>query len=284
MRRSRDSQQAYFVLNMRTDAEPSLMENAARAQAPEAPEDTRFTLLDCPIDNLSMKEVLERIEGFIHSRTPHQHIAINVHKFVQAYQDPKLHEVVQQCHLSCADGQPVIWLSQLMGRPLKLRITGIDLMMQLLTVAANKNYRVYFLGAHHAVVSAVVERCQDHYPRLQVAGYRDGYWKPDEEPEVVEAIRQARPDILFVALGSPQKEFFIHQHLHHLQVPFAMAVGGSFDILAGRTKRAPEWIQRNGLEWFWRVLQEPRRMWWRYCRDGLVFTYLVLREFLRRLQ
>ena len=272
------------MLNMRSDAEGSLLGSAAPAQATAAPLDQRFTLLDCPIDNLSLKEVLERIEGFIHRRTPHQHIAINVHKVVQAYRDPKLHKVVQQCHLSCPDGQPLIWLARLMGRPLKLRITGIDLMMQLLTLAANKHYRVYFLGARHAVVSAVVERCQGHYSGLQVAGYRDGYWKPDQEPEVVEAIRQARPDILFVALGSPQKEFFIHQHLDHLQVPFAMAVGGSFDVLAGRTKRAPVWMQRNGLEWFWRVLQEPRRMWWRYFRDGLVFTYLVLREFLRRLQ
>lgn len=272
------------MLNMRTDAERRLLRSAAPEQAPGASLDGRFTMFDCPIDNLSLKEVLERIEGFIYERTPHQHIAINVHKVVQAYRDPKLHEVVQQCHLSCADGQPLIWLSQLMGKPLKSRITGIDLMMQLLTLAATKNYRVYFLGARHAIVSAVVERCQSHHSRLQVAGYRDGYWKPDEEPEVVETIRQARADILFVALGSPQKEFFIHQHLHHLQVPFAMAVGGSFDVLAGRTKRAPEWMQRNGLEWFWRVLQEPRRMWWRYCQDGVVFTYLVFREFLRRLQ
>ena len=272
------------MLNMRTDAERNLLGSAVPAQAPGTSLHRRFTLLDCPIDNLSLMEVLERIEGFIHARTPHQHIAINVHKVVQAYRDPKLHEVVQQCHLSCADGKPLIWLSQLMGKPLKSRITGIDLMMQLLTLAADKRYRVYFLGARHAVVSAVVERYQSRYSRLQVAGYRHGYWKPDEEPEVVEAIRQARPDILFVALGSPQKEFFMHRHLHRLQVPFAMAVGGSFDVLAGRTKRAPEWMQRSGLEWFWRVLQEPRRMWWRYCRDGLFFTCLVLKELLRRLR
>ncbi len=272
------------MLKMQTDAERRLLRSAAPAQAPGASLDGRVTLFDCPIDNLSLQEVLERIEGFIYERTPHQHIAINVHKVVQAYRDPKLHAVVQQCHLSCADGQPLIWLSQLMGKPLKSRITGIDLMVQLLSLAANKNYRVYFLGARHAIVSAVVERCRCHYSGLQVAGYRDGYWKPDKELEVVEMIRQAKPDILFVALGSPQKEFFIHQHLHYLQVPFAMAVGGSFDVLAGRTKRAPEWMQRNGLEWFWRVLQEPRRMWWRYGRDGLVFSYLVLREFSRRLQ
>jgi N-acetylglucosaminyldiphosphoundecaprenol N-acetyl-beta-D-mannosaminyltransferase len=240
----------------------------------------RVMLLNCPIDNLSLDEALDRIKDFIRERKPHQHVAINVHKVVEAYQDPKLHEVVRRCHLSCADGQVLVWLSRLLGKPLKARVTGIDLMMDLLSLAAEKQYRVYFLGACQDVVSAVVERCLDRYPGLQVAGYRDGYWKPSQEFQVVEAVQQARPDILFVALGSPQKEFFIHKHLHRLQVPFAMAVGGSFDIIAGRIKRAPEWMQRMGFEWFWRVLQEPGRMWRRYCRDGAIFTYLVLREFL----
>ena len=243
---------------------------------------SRITLLDCPIDNLSLEEALRRIETFVGERTPHQHIAVNVHKMVLAQRDLRLREILKQCELACADGQPVLWLARLLNKPLKARITGIDLMERLLELAAQRGYRVYFLGARTDVLTKVVDECKQRYSGLRVAGWSDGYWEREEESRVVEDVRRKQPDILFVALGSPQKEFFIHAHRETLAVPFAMGVGGSFDVIAGKAKRAPLWMQHAGLEWSWRVLQEPGRMWKRYSRDGFVFAYLVLRALLRR--
>jgi N-acetylglucosaminyldiphosphoundecaprenol N-acetyl-beta-D-mannosaminyltransferase len=243
---------------------------------------SRITLLDCPIDNLSLEDALGRIETFVRERTPHQHIAVNVHKMVLAQRDSRLREILKQCELACADGQPVLWLARLLNKPLKARITGIDLMERLLELAAQRGYRVYFLGARTDVLTKVVDECKQRYSGLRVAGWSDGYWEPEEESRVVEDVRREQPDILFVALGSPQKEFFIHAHRETLAVPFAMGVGGSFDVIAGKAKRAPLWMQRAGLEWVWRVLQEPGRMWKRYSHDGFVFAYLVLRALLRR--
>jgi N-acetylglucosaminyldiphosphoundecaprenol N-acetyl-beta-D-mannosaminyltransferase len=243
---------------------------------------SRVTLLGTPIDNLSMEETLQRIESYIGQGTPHQHIAINVHKVASLHRDTRLREVVEQCDLVSADGQPIVWASRVLGRPLKARITGIDLMAQVVSLAARKNYKVYFLGSHPHVLTKVVEHYQRLYPSLRIVGWSDGYWTPAQESQIVAAIRNAKADILFVAMGSPKKEFFVHKHLRTIHVPFAMGVGGSFDVIAGKTRRAPVWMQRSGLEWFWRLSQEPQRLWRRYFSDGLVFSFLFTREFFFR--
>jgi N-acetylglucosaminyldiphosphoundecaprenol N-acetyl-beta-D-mannosaminyltransferase len=148
-----------------------------------------------------------------------------------------------------------------------------------LSLAAHKNYKVYFLGSFLEVVTKVVKHYQRLYPSLRIAGWSDGYWNPAQEPQIVAAIRDAQPDILFVAMSSPKKEFFLYKYLHTMQVPFAMGVGGSFDVIGGKRRRAPVWMQQSGLEWLWRVSQEPRRLWKRYFLDGLVFPFLCAREF-----
>jgi N-acetylglucosaminyldiphosphoundecaprenol N-acetyl-beta-D-mannosaminyltransferase len=255
---------------------------AHMARAPEGRPLERICLLGCPLDNLTTEEALARIEEFIQQGTPHQHVAINVSKIVMFHRDPQLRAIVLDSDLLCADGQPLVWLSRLAGTPLKGRLTGIDLMGLLLERAAKKRYRVYFLGGRPKVVAAAVGECRRRYPNLNVAGYRDGYWQPKDEVAVVAAIRQASPDLLLVALGSPQKELFIHRHRAALGVPFSMGVGGSFDVLAELTRRAPVWMRRAGLEWTWRIVQEPGRMWKRYARDGIWFGYLVAKQLLRR--
>jgi len=238
----------------------------------------RFQILGAPLDNVSMPEALERIEVFLREKVPRQHVSINVHKIVMLQRDPRLREVVEASDLATADGQPVVWAARLLGRPLKGRITGIDLMENLVALAAQKGYRVYFLGAQKEVVARAVDHYRSRYARLNVAGWADGYWSPAEEPRIVSEIERARPDILFVALNSPRKENFIHEHREQMRVPFAMGVGGAFAVAAGMVRRAPPWVQRTGLEWLWRMFQEPLRLSRRYSADGLAFASLFLRE------
>ena len=238
----------------------------------------RITLMGCQIDNLSMEETLQTIEGFIASGRPHQHVVVNVDKLVKAQQDPELRRIINDCALINADGMPVVWASRLLGRPLKERVAGVDLFDALMVRAAHKGWRVYLLGAREEVVSRVQQLYQQRFPRLVFAGWRNGYWTPEQEPEVVRHITEARADLLFVAISSPKKEQFLGAYQAQMRIPFAMGVGGSFDVAAGQVSRAPRWMQRCGLEWFYRFLQEPRRMFRRYFIEDMAFFGLLWRE------
>ena len=242
----------------------------------------KVTLFGVPVDNLTMAETLDRIEQFIHAGGVHQHVVLNVDKVVRLDRDPELRAAVLGCDLINADGQPVVWLSRLVGRPLKERVPGIDLFEQLLAQCAARGLRPFLLGASEPVVTRVVAVLQSRHTGLQLAGWRSGYWATTEEPVVIAHIKNARPDVLCVALGSPRQELFMRRWKQELQVPFLMGVGGSFDVVAGIKRRAPLWMQRVGLEWFYRLAQEPRRLWRRYLIDDLKFFPLALREWRSR--
>ena len=239
-------------------------------------------ILGCLVDNLNMEETLHRIETFIKEGGPHQHVVVNADKVVKASRDHALREIINECDLVNADGMPVVWASRLLGRPLKGRVAGIDLFQKILECASKKGWRVFFFGAREYVVRKVVDLCRSRYPSLKIAGHRNGYWQPDEEASVVEEIGAAKPDILFVAISSPKKEEFLRAHLKHLGIPFAMGVGGAFDVMAGLTTRAPLWMQKVGLEWFYRFLQEPRRMFRRYFVEDMYFFWLLVKEMVRK--
>jgi N-acetylglucosaminyldiphosphoundecaprenol N-acetyl-beta-D-mannosaminyltransferase len=239
----------------------------------------RITLMGCSIDNLSMEETLQTIEGFIHTGRPHQHVVVNVDKLVKASRDPELRQIINDCALINVDGMPVVWASRLLGKPLKERVAGVDLFEALMRRAGDKGWRVFLLGAKEEVVSKVAATYQHKYPRLVLAGYRNGYWKGElEEAQVVEQIRDARPDLLFVAISSPKKEQFLGRYQAEMKIPFAMGVGGTFDVAIGHVKRAPVWMQKSGLEWFYRFLQEPRRMFRRYFIEDMAFLRLFIKE------
>lgn len=242
----------------------------------------RIELMGCQIDNLSLEETLQTVEGFIASGRPHQHVVVNVDKLVKARKDEELRRIINECALINADGMPVVWASWLLGKPLKERVAGIDLFEALMKRSAEKGWRVYLLGAREEVVSGVKQIFEARYPALQVAGYRNGYWKPEEESGVVDEIVRARADILFVAISSPKKEQFLGAYQERMRIPFAMGVGGSFDVASGRVKRAPRWMRSTGLEWFYRFLQEPKRMFRRYFVDDMAFFGMLAREWLRR--
>jgi N-acetylglucosaminyldiphosphoundecaprenol N-acetyl-beta-D-mannosaminyltransferase len=243
----------------------------------------RITLMGCQIDNLSMDETLCKVEGLIRSGQPHQHVVVNVDKLVKASRDPELRRIINNCALVNVDGVPVLWAARLLGKPLKERVAGVDLFEALMRRAGEKGWRVFLLGAREEVVRAVAETYRRKYPRLVLAGWRNGYWKgAAEEAAVVEDIRASHADLLFVAISSPQKEQFLGRYQAEMRIPFAMGVGGTFDVAIGRVRRAPLWMQKAGLEWFYRFLQEPRRMFHRYFIEDMAFIWLVIKEAARR--
>jgi N-acetylglucosaminyldiphosphoundecaprenol N-acetyl-beta-D-mannosaminyltransferase len=242
---------------------------------------SRATVLSCAIDRVDMAGALARCERSIASRSYVQHMAINAAKLVAMRDDPELARVIRGCELVTADGQAVVWASRVLGDPLPERVAGIDLMEALMARAAQRGYRVYILGARREVLEEAVRRLHERHPGLQIVGYRDGYFSDDEEAAVADAIAHARPDILFVAMSSPRKELFLGRRGPAMDVPFVMGVGGAIDVVSGITKRAPRIMQRLGLEWLFRLLQEPRRLFRRYAVTNAHFVELVLRERLR---
>jgi N-acetylglucosaminyldiphosphoundecaprenol N-acetyl-beta-D-mannosaminyltransferase len=243
----------------------------------------RVEFMGCLIDNLSMEETLQRIESLIASGRPHQHVVVNVDKVVRASKDPELRRIINECSLVSVDGMPVVWASRLLGKSLKERVAGVDLFEALVARAGEKGWRVFFLGAREEVVRGVADLYAKKFPRLQVAGFRNGYWLPEEEPGVVRLIADSRPQLLFVAISSPKKEEFLSRYQAEMRVPFAMGVGGAFDVAVGRVKRAPRWMQKCSLEWFYRFVQEPGRMFKRYFIDDMAFFWLLFKEIAARL-
>lgn len=238
----------------------------------------RIEMMNFFVDNLNAKETIDRIDSFIQKRELVQHVVINAGKAVLMQSDKRLTNIINQCKLINADGQAIIWASKVLNKPLKERVAGIDLMYDVIELAAQKGYRIYFFGAKEEVVKKVVGIYKEKYPALQVAGYRNGYFSDEQNEEIVSQIRDSKADILFVAFSSPKKEYWLSKYHKIMNVPFVMGVGGSFDVVAGVTKRAPKWMQDVGLEWFYRFLQEPRRMWKRYLVGNSKFVYYLMKE------
>jgi len=240
------------------------------------------TLADVPVHRIDLLGAMERIDQFIADGTPHYNVAINAAKVVRFHEDPGLRSAIEEAHLLTADGQAVVWASRLLGGAIPGRVAGADLMEMLLARSAERGYSIYFLGAREEIVQACVDRATRLYPSLSIAGFRNGYFAVEDEPSIVANIRAARPDILFLGFGTPEKEYFMKRHWRALGVPFVMGVGGTFDVFAGLVRRAPRWMQQAGLEWFFRLSQEPRRMWKRYLVGNSRFAALVIRDFATR--
>lgn len=235
-------------------------------------------LFGCPIHSLTMDETVRLIDQNIQKRQQIHHVVVNAAKLANMRKDPLLRESVVSSDLINADGQAVVWASKILNRPLPERVAGIDLMTNLVALAHEKKYRVFFFGAKEAVVRKVVEQYTQQYSAEIIAGYRNGYFSPEQEPEIAKMIADSKADILFVAMTSPKKEIFLNTYKEIINTPFIMGVGGSFDVVSGMTRRAPIWMQKNGLEWFYRVLQEPRRMWKRYLVTNTQFIGMVIRQ------
>ncbi len=227
-------------------------------QAPLAEE--RVELLDVPVDPLTMPQALARIEEFIRSKRPHHVFTADASGIMRAQDDPALLEIVRQADLITPDGAGVLLASGMRGTRLPERVSGVDLVERLSELAAHRGYRIYLFGAAEGVVDAAAGMLTARYPGLTIAGLRNGFFTAQDEPAIVHDIAAAHPDILFVALGIPKQELFIRRHFDELGVPVMIGIGGSFDVISGQLRRAPHWMQRSGLEWLYRLLQEPKRL------------------------
>jgi N-acetylglucosaminyldiphosphoundecaprenol N-acetyl-beta-D-mannosaminyltransferase len=256
--------------------------STSSARAPDADASPRAHVLGCQIDRLDMPQTLARCEDLIARREFAQHVAINASKLVAMQRDPELRRIVEDCELVSADGQAVVWASRLMGDPLPERVAGIDLMEELFGLAERRGFRVFILGAKADVLQQARGKIMARHPRLKLVGTRDGYFTAEEDAAVAEEVRRAHPDILFVAISSPRKEYWLGRYGRDIGVPFVMGVGGAIDVVAGITQRAPRPLQRLGLEWAYRLAQEPHRLWRRYAVTNIEFVSLVVRGLARR--
>ena len=242
----------------------------------------RINFLDIPIDVLTMNETLYRVELAIKNQEHLHHTVVNAGKIVLMQNNKELRRSVIDADLINADGQSVVWAAQLLGKDIPERVSGIDLMEKLVSISHENKYKCYFLGATEEVVSKVVEIYRDQYSEDIIAGYRNGYFDKDQELQISKEIAASGANILFVAITSPKKEIFLNTYKEELQeVNFIMGVGGSFDVISGKVRRAPLWMQNSGLEWFFRVLQEPKRMWKRYLVGNTKFIFLVLKSLIK---
>lgn len=235
-------------------------------------------LFGCDVADLTMEESLNEIERIIDNKIPTQHVVINASKVVLMDKDEKIRNIIKNCKMINADGQSIVWASKFVKKPLPERVAGIDLMENLIKLSAEKGYSIYFFGAKEEVVTEVIRIYKNKYKNLKVAGYRNGYFKDEDVPEIVKNMKESKADIMFVAFSSPKKEYWLAENMESTGIPFCMGVGGSFDVVSGKTKRAPIWMQKLGLEWFYRFLQEPGRMWKRYLIGNSKFIQLTFKE------
>ncbi len=241
------------------------------------------TLFDIGIHAVTLDQAVDACDEAIRTRRPLTIGVVNAAKLVNMRRDPRLADAVRASQLVLADGMSVVWAARLLGRPLPERVAGIDLFARLLLLADQRGYRVYFLGATQAVLDELLRRIGAAYRGLRIAGAHHGYFDAARAPRIAREIQRSAPDLLFVAMTSPRKETFLARFGPALDVPVCHGVGGSFDVFAGVVRRAPCLLQSCGLEWLYRVWQEPRRMWRRYLVTNTLFLGLVLRELLRGL-
>lgn len=243
-------------------------------------------ILGVRVDDVTYDETLVRIEGFIREGTPHQIVTVNPEFVVAAQRDERFRRVLNAADLALPDGIGLIWASRLLGGrhpqgvTLRERVAGSDLLPKIAALAAKRGYRLFLLGAAPGVAEETARRLRQRNPGLAVAGTYAGSPAIEEEDEIVALVRAARPHILFVAYGAPQQDKWIARNLGRLGVPVCMGVGGAFDFIAGRAKRAPRWMQRMGLEWLHRLYHQPWR--WRRMLALPKFAWLVVRECLAK--
>jgi N-acetylglucosaminyldiphosphoundecaprenol N-acetyl-beta-D-mannosaminyltransferase len=232
------------------------------------------------ISPVSMTEAMAKIEEFIKDGTPHHVVTSDANAILRAQEDEEYAAIVRRAALITPDGFGVVWGARLMNLPVYERVTGVDMVTGICERAAKNNYSIYILGSEPGIAATAAEKLSERYPGLRVAGTQHGFWKQEgiSDDQIIAQIREAGPDVLFVAFGIPAQEKFIAKHFDALGVPVSLGVGGSFDVYSEKLKRAPDYIQRSGLEWMYRVWQEP----WRWKRMGYVprFMAFALREWL----
>lgn len=220
----------------------------------------RVPVLGVMIDPVTMEEAVNRLEQFIKSKTCHQVATVNAEMVMLAKQDEEFAQILRHAALVVPDGAGVVWAARRNGFHMPERVAGYDLAQQALKKASEKGYRVFFFGGAPGIAEQARKVAEQLYNGITIVGTRDGFFRPDEESEIVEQIRLAQPEMLLAALGVPKQEKWLYRNLATLDVPVSIGIGGTFDVMAGVTTRAPLWVQRSNLEWLYRLLSQPRRI------------------------
>ena len=221
---------------------------------------TKPNILGLTIDPLTQTQVIQTITQYIDSRQPHHIVTANAEIIYQASRDPQMKTLIQTADLITPDGAGVLWAAKYLGTPLPQRVTGIDLIHAICQTAQTTHWRIYLLGAAPGIAQKAAQNLTTLYPGCQIIGAQHGYYTPQQEPQILAQIQQAHPDIILVALGAPRQEQWIHTHQPTLQIPLAIGIGGSLDVISGNLKRAPKWMQKLSLEWLYRILIQPTRL------------------------
>lgn len=246
----------------------------------------RVIICNIGIDNISMTETIDMIKNFIDHKKRTYIVTPNIDHIVKLQKDKEFLETYKSASLVVADGMPILWAAKFLGTPLKEKISGSDLFPKLCEMAAEKGYRLFFLGGRPEAALKASEVLKSKYSNIKIIGTYSpplGFEKDkNEDDKIIKMIREAAPDILFVGLGAPKQEKWIYNHYKILNIPVSIGVGVVFEFMSGMVRRAPAWMQKMGFEWFWRLVMEPRRLWKRYLVDDVKFFWLVLKEKLKK--
>lgn len=244
----------------------------------------RINFLNTQIDNLTMDEVIHNIDQLIQSCQYSYVVTPNLDHIVALEKDTEFAEIYRNADLIVADGKPLIWISKLLKNPIKEKISGSDLFPKICELAAQKGYKIFILGAATGVAERAAGNFKKKYKGLKIVGTYSPSFEfennADEATKIKEIISKVSPDILAVSLGSPKGEKFIYKHLNEYKVPLSISIGATIDFEAGSVKRAPKWMSENGLEWLFRITQDPKRMTIRYWNDakGIIPIYRKYRK------
>lgn len=241
---------------------------------------TPVELFGIPVHPVTLEEAGLRLGDAIARREPTTVISLNGALLMRALRDAEVREAVRSAALIIPDGVGVVLASRILGLPIRRRVAGVDLVLAMCEGAAARGDRLFLLGAARGVAEAAAARLRERYPGLMIVGTADGFFSPEDEPALLARIREAHPEILLVAFGAPRQERWLHARAPALGVPVMMGVGGALDVLAGRVRRAPRWLQAAGLEWLYRMVREPWR--WSVVRTIPPLFALAMRERWRR--
>ncbi len=217
-------------------------------------------ILGLRVDRVSADETLAAIHGFVAAGEPSHIVTADASMAVLARGDADLRAIVDGAALVTPDGAGILWAGRLLGTPLQHKVSGVDLVATLCRHSAKTSTRIFFFGAAPGVAAEAADKMRERFPGTHIVGTRDGFFQPIDEPQIIEEIRAARPDVLLVAFGIPKQEKWIQQHKAALGVPVLIGIGGSFDVHSGRVSRAPIWMQRSSLEWLYRLSKNPRKI------------------------
>lgn len=238
----------------------------------------RITILNTTIDVLNVQQTIDLVEEYVKKKEPLHLMGVNADKINALNKNERLKQIVNSCGIINADGVSVIKASSYLGKPLPERVAGVDLMQSLVKLSEEKGYTVYLLGAKQEVVEKTAKVLKKDYPKLNLVGIHNGYFKEPEWPIISKNLKELRPDFVFVGITSPMKEYLIEFLQDDGNDSVFMGVGGSFDVISGNIPRAPKWMQKIGLEWLFRVIQEPRRLFKRYFIGNWTFTKAIVKE------